>query len=947
MNKKLFFWLSIGLVGVVILFFAIYHIWYKRTSNLPKEKLPELFNTSQAEKYADSLLKKLSLTDKIKQLFILPHTEKTDGVGGHLYFSLSDSIVQNTTSLPCFNLIHYPRNEKFIPKPLTLGINHDNISLQNQIDALLYQLKNKGFNMLFLPYTLAEYPYQTECISPNPATAVHHLKMFQKQCAEQRILFGLSEFPSLRYEVLQDTNVLQKYISRESYIWQELQKYYLSTVQIPNSKHQNIQPLYHSRLFTQQILRNTFNYKGLIFTDRLDKSKTSIDYIQLLKNDVDVYVCPPDIQKAIREIRKAIILRKISIQSINSKVKRILMAKYFIQQKPKKTLDNIYPRATYRNTLANTVCILKNDKNLLPIPVNQDFSEWSCISINADIYTPFQGFLAQFTNGMQYSFIPQRLNESLFKEKLFKAKENCIVSIYGILISEKLKIVEDFCVTHNVIIVQFGALYTPLDYYKKATSVVYHPEQDNDAQDIVAQAILGGYDVKGNFEFPLSEPYKVHKYKACILGMGLPEEGGMYLSKYGVYGHLDSALKKWVRDKIMPGGQIMVAHKGKIIYQKAFGNLTYEKNDKVTMSTLYDMASVTKICATTLACMRAYQDSLLNLQDSLKKYIPYLDTAKGTLKNAMIHKILTHHSGAGIGLPAYTLRFFNEDAPKMKRYFSKEYKEPKNKKINLKNKDTAFTIPVAKDLYFRTDVWDTILYRISRLDLEKENEYEYSDFNMYLLQKVVENIYKKPLNEFVEEEFYQRMKLKRTCFLPLSKFSLDEIAPTEKDDFWRKQQVHGYVHDPTAALCGNVCGNAGLFSNAFGITAIGQMLLNKGYYGRHQLLDSSTIDMFTKAQPGTFRGLGFNKPPLQRDSVNHPWQMSYRCSPKTFGHTGFTGTCLWVDPEHDLVFVMLTNRVYPKASNKKLIKRGIRQYVQGLFYEALGVEPRPVKKKPD
>lgn len=945
MHKKSFLWASISFISIFVGFFLLYHLWYKKTANLPREKLPELFNTSKAEKYADSLLKKLSLDEKIRQLFILSSSEKTEKAGGYLYSSLSDSVVPNHSSFPYFNLIHYPTNEKYIPKLATMGMIYENTPLQNQMNALLYMMKNKGFNMLFLPISPAEYSYQTNYISPKVSTAAHHLKVFQKQCVEQKILLGLSEFPTKHS--INDSNSIQQILQKQGKIWQELQSYYINAVQICNTDSQNVKPLYYSSFFTKEVLRSLYHYKGLIFTDRLDKSKIPIDYVQLLKNDVDVCVCPPDIKKAIRQIKKAIIVRKISIQSINNKVKRILMAKYFIQQ-THKPLDNIYPRAIYRNTMANSVCVLKNENNLLPLPINQNFSDWSCISINADSYTPFQQTLTQFTEKVHYVYLPFRLNETQFEEKLNKVKKNCIISIHGILTPEKAKIIEQFCKTRNVILVHFGSLYISLDYYKNAQCVMYHPEQDNDTQDIVAQAILGGYDVKGNFEFSLPNSFKLTKYKACILGIGLPEEGGMYLSKFGVYGHLDSALKKWIRDKIMPGGQIMVAHKGKIVYQKAFGNLTYESTEKVKMSTLYDMASVTKICATTLMCMRAYQDSLLKLQDSLKKYIPYLDTAKGTLKNAIIHKILTHHSGAGIGLPAYTLKFFQEDAPKMKRYFSKTYKEPKekNKKLNLK-KDTAFTIPIAKDLYFRTDMWDTILYHISRLNLEKENEYEYSDFNMYLLQQVVEYLYKKPLNQIVEQEFYAKMNLKRTCFLPLKKFDLEEIAPTEKDNFWRKQQVHGYVHDPTAALCGNVCGNAGLFSNAFGIITIGQMLLNMGYYGRHKLLDTATIELFTLAQPGTFRGLGFNKPPLQRDSVNHPWQMSYRCSPKTYGHTGFTGTCLWVDPEHELVFVMLTNRVYPKASNKKLIEKGIRQYVQGLFYEALGVEPRPVKEKTD
>lgn len=220
-----------------------------------------------------------------------------------------------------------------------------------------------------------------------------------------------------------------------------------------------------------------------------------------------------------------------------------------------------------------------------------------------------------------------------------------------------------------MVVVHFGPLHSSLSYYANANSVIYHSQHDSDAQDIVAQAIVGAYPVQGNFEFSLSAPYQAYTYKACRLGIALPEEGGMYLTKYKVYQHLDSVLKEWIKDKVMPGGQIMVAHKGKIVYQKAFGHLTYEESQKVKMQTLYDVASLTKICATTLMCMRAYQDSLLKLQDSLKKYLPFLDTAKGTIKNAVIQKLLTHHSGAGVGLPAYVFKFFQKEAPKLKQYF--------------------------------------------------------------------------------------------------------------------------------------------------------------------------------------------------------------------------------------------------------------------------------------
>jgi len=294
----------------------------------------------------------------------------------------------------------------------------------------------------------------------------------------------------------------------------------------------------------------------------------------------------------------------------------------------------------------------------------------------------------------------------------------------------------------------------------------------------------------------------------------------------------------------------------------------------------------------------------------------YLHEFKGTNKGSLLLKdILIHESGLQGWIPFYLSA--------MELGFDSLFNDKKN--------DT-FSIKTAHKLYMNKEYQDTMWKMIIESKVRPEPKYVYSDLGFYIFQEIIERITGKNIDAYLKQNFFDRMDLKKTCFNPLNSQNKNIIIPTENDKVFRKQVVHGYVHDPGAAMLGGVAGHAGLFSNAKELAIIGQMLLNGGEYGGEKFLKSATIEKFTSKQKSSSRrGLGFDKPSLK--SENGP--TSDFASFKTFGHMGFTGTCIWVDPKYDLVYVFLSNRVYPTASHNKLAKNNIRTKIQDVIYESI------------
>ena len=395
--------------------------------------------------------------------------------------------------------------------------------------------------------------------------------------------------------------------------------------------------------------------------------------------------------------------------------------------------------------------------------------------------------------------------------------------------------------------------------------------------------------------------------------------------------------------KATPGCQVLVAKDGCIIYDRCFGTHTYGGTKPVTETSMYDLASLTKVVATTMVGMKLYEMNAYELNDSLQKYLP--DSLRlhlrfpSTIRNLTFQGLFTHCTGMPAGFPI--IKYMRYTTPEIGRY----------DKYFCDRPDSVYTTEVAENYYLERVYQDSMWLKLNQIFLNPDKSYHYSDVNMNTLYFIFKSIIQKSPDkygftqtkkqlkdkdlfvEFLYNSFYTPLGMTHTCYKPLKKFSRDIIVPTENENFWRKQLLWGHVHDPNAALHGGVAGNAGIFSTSNDLAVLCQMLLNKGIYNGKRYLNAETVDKFTARQENCFRGLGFNKPSFGSVSFG----MSPDASLSTYGHTGFTGTCFWVDPEHGLIYIYLSNAVHPEVSNKDR-ENGIRKRLHQVIYDGMMLE---------
>lgn len=404
---------------------------------------------------------------------------------------------------------------------------------------------------------------------------------------------------------------------------------------------------------------------------------------------------------------------------------------------------------------------------------------------------------------------------------------------------------------------------------------------------------------------------------------------------YAAFDEIDSIANDALVNKAFPGCQILIMKNGSTMYEKCFGQLDDEMNQQVTPNTLYDIASLSKTSATLLAVMKLYDTGKLSLDDKASKYLNFLrDTDK---KNISIEQLLFHTSGLQPSISCYWLA--------LEEKTNKPTAKPETTKVNIDSKKwqykdgltstsktDIFNIEVADNFYLHAKCHDEAMHKLANTKLGAK-VYVYSCINFILLKEIIEVITQMPLNEFLDREFYKPMGLQHCTYRPLQKYKKENIAPTLKKDYFRSVKLQGHVHDPDAAFLGGVSGNAGLFSNARDIALIHQMLLNKGTLNGKQYLSEATCYLFTTTVSSTGRrGLGFNKPVPSEPNKNP-------CCPSapmsTYGHTGYTGTACWVDPDNEVIFVFLSNRTYPNDGVNKLARMNIRPQIQEVIYKSM------------
>ena len=407
-----------------------------------------------------------------------------------------------------------------------------------------------------------------------------------------------------------------------------------------------------------------------------------------------------------------------------------------------------------------------------------------------------------------------------------------------------------------------------------------------------------------------------------------PESVGISSSKLKVLVAIaDSA----IRAHAIPGCQVLVARKGQVVYYKTFGYLNYDSLEPVTRGTLYDLASVTKVSATTVSIMKLYEQKKLDLHATLGTYIPWV---RGSDKDTLhIDDILLHQAGLQPDV------FFNKEAVdsigRPLPYFFKEIP------------DTLYSIRVADNMYLRKNWRDTMNLRVVQSPLSLPAKYVYSDLDFIYLGQIVEQLSGKRLDKYAAANFYKPLNMYTTTFIPKERgFSIASIAPTEKEKTFRMELLRGDVHDPSSAMYGGIAGHAGLYSNAYDLAKLYLMLLNGGNWNGHHFFDRQTIKLFTGYHSEiSRRGYGFDKPEKDNATNGDPYPSKY-ASPETFGHTGFTGTCVWADPKEGLLFIMLSNRVCPYGGENNLLSTlSVRRSMLDAVYKALNSKKKAVSKQ--
>lgn len=694
------------------------------------------------------------------------------------------------------------------------------------------------------------------------------------------------------------------------------------------------------------LLRKKLHYDGLTFTDALDMKGVAKYFpggeiaVQSLIAGNDILCLPEDVATSVAKIRAAIDSNKITWNDIYSKCRKVLQYKYLYGVADQKQVDTTDLVKDLNNGIIpikkliaeNSITVLsKKDSSFFPLNVFDRNKQIAYLGIGIDsdnvfakrMKTDFNADIFYFNykddSAKSLSLQSQIDNHFLYvviglhNYKRYPANNFGISTIAANLINQLWQ-------NNKTIIFDFGNPYA-LKNFCDANNLIACYDDDSLSQNAAADLLEGKINATGTLPVSVCEKYKAGSGMITgdhLLKVISPQSAHLDAAKLAI---IDSIATDGIAAGAYPGCVVLVARNGKIVFEKAYGKYNYDTPEPMNTNTIFDMASVTKICATTLAIMKLYDEGKLKLNKTLGAYLPWV--RKSNKSKLTIRNILLHQAGLVAFIPFYKDVVDTIMHQPSLRYFSHA-------------KNDSFNIRVAENLYMRHDYRDSMYKIILESKPGPKNKYVYSDNDFIFLGKVVEALSGLTLDKYVDKYFYKPMKLSSTGFLPRVKFDTNRIAPTENDQSFRMQHLHADVHDPGSAMFGEVAGHAGLFSDADNLAAIMQMLLNGGSFMGKRYIKAGTIKLFTAYNSHiSRRGFGFDKPEKDNAYSKDPYP-SKLVSPLTFGHTGYTGTCVWADPKYNMVYIFLSNRVNPDGGdNLKLSKMEIRGKIQDAIYEAI------------
>jgi beta-N-acetylhexosaminidase len=954
-------------------------------------KKPEL---SGQDKWVDSVFNALTREQKLGQLFMIAaysnkdekhYAEieslvKTYHVGGLIFFqggpvrqALLTNRYQKVAAVPLmigmdaeWGLGMRLDSTISFPKQMTLGAIQDNQYIYNMGAEIARQCNLMGVHINFAPVI---------DVNSNPGNPVIGDRSFgenkywvaekgiayMKGLQHHKVLASAKHFPG-HGDTDTDSHLALPVIKHQPNRLADLElfpfrKLFEDTLMSTMVAHLHIPTLDNtpnrattlSPVVVNGLLKKEMGFKGLVFTDALNMKGVSkfydpgdVDLMALLAGN-DVLLFSQDVPLAVKKIAKAIKDGKLKQEDLDERVKKILKAKYWAGLHQTKYLeintDHLYnalnsPKARLlkQKLYEQAITVVKNDDKFLPVK-SLDTLNMASLSIGLPAENAFTATLNQYGAFVHYSPIVEGPPQADIYQNLYERLRHynlIIVGVNGIkgsslnnfgLKKEEIALLRRLNTVTKVVVNVFGSPYS-LRYFENFSNVVCAYQEDEVAHKVVPQILFGAIGAKGRLPVSSSsmflEGMGEDTKSLKRLAYSIPEDVGMD-SK--ILNKIDQLIEETIQDRATPGCQVLVARKGAVVFQKSYGHLTYDKQTKVNDQTIYDIASVTKVAATTQVMMFLEGKGKLNFKDKASVYLPELK--KSNKKDLYIDEILTHQAGLKPFIPFYQ-NTLDESG------FSPKYYSP--------YPETPFTLQITPKMYaihsLKDSVWQwTIDSEIKEKKKgAKYHDYKYSDIGFYIMQRIAEGMLNQSMAGFLDQNLYEPLGCSTLGYLPLCKFPQDRIAPTEADNNFRKTLICGMVHDEGAALYGGVAGHAGLFSNANDLAILMQMNLQDGYYGGTRYFPVGTVQKFTaKRFDKNRRGLGWDKPSLD-NSTNH---VSEYASPKTYGHTGFTGSAVWVDPEFDLVFVFLSNRVHPDVNNTKLLKNNIRTRVQDIVYQSI------------
>lgn len=748
----------------------------------------------------------------------------------------------------------------------------------------------------------------------------------------------------------------------------------VSHLKVPSLEPDTTLPATLSDKIMNQLLIDQMGFEGLVFSDAMNmKGLTSyfgnVDAnVRAIMAGTDIVEFALDVKLSIDRIEKMVLSGEIDENTINAKCRKVLRAKSLVglnRYKPIK-LENLYADLNRvesvvlrRKLIAQGLTLLGNADQVIPIRKLDKFNI-AYVEVGENRGLPFYEQMELYAPITKYS-INAGSSALMFDSLMNKLESHNFVIVgchqvsnsvnkgYGIT-PQLANFIFDLSFQKPLVLDVFGNPYALTQFYNlpSLAAIVVSFENTTDVQNLSAQLIFGGIRARG--KMPVSMNSYIVEGAGSItdkqerLAYALPEEIGVDSRKLLA---IDSIAKVVIDSCMAPGMQILAAKNGVVFYHKSFGKPTYQAADSVDLQMLYDIASITKISSTLPMVMRLYDQGRLSLDLPLGRYAnlhQYPDKSR-----ILIRDLLLHRAGLVPWIPFYlgTLSTIAPQAPlfstsqsadypfkvSAKKYLNK-FVCPSSKYYNA-SKTLAYPTQVADGMYVVEGIVDTMFEQINGSIVKDVGKYRYSDFSFMYLQRVVENIERDGLAHLADSLLYCKLGMSYTCFNPLTRFNRNRIVPTEYDLTFRKQLVWGYVHDPAAAMLGGVSGHAGLFSNANDLAKLMQMYLWRGEYGGQRFFSSKTVDLFTAlpADSGNSRrALGFDRPDFRGQST----PCGKLASAKSYGHLGFTGTIVWADPQTGLIYVLLANRVYPDASNSKMMKHDIRTKIHDVFYNAIG-----------